>query len=69
MFDDGLSPERLLQNVAEIWNAIDCDDSGATDGMALDELRGEVAEASWRKDAEVAASLTLQALLLICHRD
>jgi hypothetical protein len=62
---DGLSPEERLRLVADIWCEIDGEDSGATDWVALDELRLEVTEAMVRRDVDLAESLTCRAFFLI----
>ncbi len=62
---DGLSLEERLRLVADVWCEIDGEDSGATDGVALDELRLEVTEAMVRRDADLAESLTCRAFFLI----
>jgi hypothetical protein len=64
-YRDGMSLEERLRLVAEIWCEIDGEDSGATDGVALDELRLEVTEAMVRGDADLAESLTCRAFFVI----
>lgn len=68
-YRDGLSDEERFRFVADIWNAIDCEHSCATDGVALDELRREVTEASYRGDSELALSLTTKVLNMITRSD
>ena len=60
-----MSLEERLRLVAEVWCEIDGEDSSATDGVALDELRLDVTEAMVKRDADQAESLTCRAFILI----
>ena len=62
---DGLSGDNRFKTVANIWDGIDSEDSCATDGVALEQLRRDVTEAMVRRDAGLAESLTAKALFLI----
>ena len=62
---DGLSPEDRLRLVAQVWDEIGNEDSGATGGVALEQLMRDVTEAMVRRDVDLAESLTCKAFLLI----
>jgi hypothetical protein len=68
-YRDGLSDEERSRLVADIWNAIDCEHSCATDGVALDEFRREVTEATYKGDSVLAMSLTARVLHMISRTD
>jgi len=64
-YRDGLSPEDRMRIVAQTWDEIGSEDSGATDGVALEELMRDVTEAMTKRDVDLAESLTCKAFLLI----
>lgn len=64
-YRDGLSPEDRMRIVAQCWDEIGSEDSGATDGVALEELMRDVTEAMTKRDVGLAESLTCKAFLLI----
>ena len=68
-YRDGLSDEERSQHVADIWSAIDCEHSCATDGTVLDGLRREVTEAMYQGDSKLALSLTAKVLHMISRTD
>lgn len=62
---DGLSPEDRMRNIAQVWDEIASEDSGATDGVALEDLMREVTDAMVKRDVDLAESLTFKALFFI----